>query len=323
MTISVAMCTFNGARFLRAQLESIARQRRPPDELVICDDGSSDGSVEILREFAAGASFSIRIFCNEKNLGSTQNFEKAIQLCKGDLIALCDQDDIWLPEKLSRLLQIFEQDSSVGGVFSDADLINENSQEIGKRLWQVHKFAFSRLEDFDRATAMELLLKQDVVTGATLMIRSSIRELLNPLPEQWVHDGWIAWMLTLYSRLAFVRDPLVQYRVHGGQQLGIGHRGLREKLQLSMGEDRKKLRKMQQQFEVLRERWIARPGQDFQRTLRIIEDKIHFLGARHSLPDGFLRRACSILASLRSYQHYARGLSSMRGDLFLTAVDSR
>ncbi len=141
MTISVAMCTFNGARFLRAQLESIARQRRPPDELVICDDGSSDGSVEILREFAAGASFSIRIFCNEKNLGSTQNFEKAIQLCKGDLIALCDQDDIWLPEKLSRLLQIFEQDSSLGGVFSDADLINENSQEIGKRLWQVHKFA--------------------------------------------------------------------------------------------------------------------------------------------------------------------------------------
>ena len=323
MTISVAMCTFNGARFLRAQLNSIATQHRPPDELVICDDGSSDGSVEIIREFAAGVSFPVRVVINEKTLGSTRNFEKAIRLCEGDLIALCDQDDVWLPHKLSCLSQALEQDSSVGGVFSDAELIDSDSKPVGKRLWQVHKFDFNKPEHFDRTFAMEILLKHDVVTGATLMIRGSARDLLSPISPLWVHDGWMAWMLTLYSRLAFVKEPLIQYRIHGDQQLGVGRLNWRERWQRSLGEDRDKLRIIEHQFEALRERWTSRPGQDFEHTLKIIDDKISFLRSRRTLPNGFLRRAYSILGSLHSYKQFARGLSSVKGDLFLNSAGSR
>ncbi len=323
MTISIAMCTFNGARFLRAQLSSIAGQQRLPDELVVCDDGSSDDSVAIIKGFADGVSFPVRILTNPNNLGSTQNFEQAIRTCQGDLIALCDQDDVWLPHKLSRLSQILEQDATLGGVFSDAELIDADSKLLGKRLWQVHKFTFDMSEDFDQASAMNVLLRHDVVTGATLMIRSSTRDLLTPFSKLWVHDGWIAWMLTLYSRLAFVKEPLVQYRIHGDQQLGIGRLSWRERLQRSLTENRDNLLNMEQQFEALRERWIARPGKDFDRILKIIEDKVFFLRTRRSLPDSFLRRAYLILGSLHSYKQYARGLSSMRGDLFLTSLNSR
>src|SRR4051794_15860948 len=95
---SVAMCTYNGARFIGAQLASVAAQTRTPDELIVCDDRSTDETVAIVQKFADSAPFRVRLHVNEENLGSTKNFERAVSLCEGDLIALCDQDDVWLPE---------------------------------------------------------------------------------------------------------------------------------------------------------------------------------------------------------------------------------
>ena len=119
---------------LPEQLASIAAQTRQPDELVVCDDGSSDATPQIVEDFASLVAFPVRFFRNPKNLGSTKNFEQAIGLCTGDLIALCDQDDIWLPEKLARQAEMLERDASLGGVFSDAELVDDRSQPIGKRL---------------------------------------------------------------------------------------------------------------------------------------------------------------------------------------------
>src|ERR1700733_10400793 len=175
------MCTFNGERFLRQQLESIAGQTRLPDELVACDDCSSDSTIEILREFARGASFSVRIVSNSTTLGSTRNFEKAISLCERDFIALCDQDDIWQPNKLNRLQEVFA-DPLIGGAFSDAEIIDADGRAAGRRLWQLHKFTFREPDDLRRMAAVRLLLKHDVVTGATLMFRASLRHLLLPIP---------------------------------------------------------------------------------------------------------------------------------------------
>src|SRR6201999_469319 len=100
--LSVALCTYNGERFLPQQLASMANQTRPPDELIVCDDRSSDRTIDIVREFAASAAYPVRIFENESNLGSAANFERAIRLCEGNLIALSDQDDIWYPIRLQR-----------------------------------------------------------------------------------------------------------------------------------------------------------------------------------------------------------------------------
>ncbi len=100
--ISIALCTYNGERFLNQQLASMAQQTRLPDELVVCDDRSTDRTLTMVREFAASAPYPVRIFQNEQNLGFAANFERAIRLCQGNLIALSDQDDIWYPIRLQR-----------------------------------------------------------------------------------------------------------------------------------------------------------------------------------------------------------------------------
>ena len=134
--ISVALRTYNGERFLSRQLASMQQQTRLPDELVICDDCSTDHTVEILQDFAASAGFPVRLTRNQSNLGFVANFERAIQLCQGDLIALSDQVDIWDSTRLQRSEQEFLEHPEVGLVFSDADIIDDQDQPTGTHLWQ-------------------------------------------------------------------------------------------------------------------------------------------------------------------------------------------
>lgn len=144
MRISVALCTYNGERFLRQQLASMADQDRPPDEVVVCDDGSTDETVSILEDFAANGHFPVRIHRNAQNLGSTKNFERAIGLCEGDVIATADQDDRWLPRKLAAIAEIFEKSPDVGLVFSNAELIDEDDRPIVGSLWESVRFGPGR-----------------------------------------------------------------------------------------------------------------------------------------------------------------------------------
>src|SRR4051812_33755133 len=124
-TISVALCTYNGAKYLPAQLASLVQQTHLPIELIVCDDSSTDATPQILKEFAAISPFSVRLQFNEANLGSTKNFEKAIGLCTGAVIATCDQDDVWLPQKLERIAAVFDKEPDVGLAFSDAILVDD------------------------------------------------------------------------------------------------------------------------------------------------------------------------------------------------------
>ena len=126
MRLSIAMCTYNGGSSLREQLTSVLTQGRLPDELVICDDGSTDCTVEIVREFQAAAPFEVQLIVNDKKLGSTKNFEKCIQLCKGDIIVLSDQDDSWQPDRLRLSEEVFLARPDAGAVFSDALIVDDN-----------------------------------------------------------------------------------------------------------------------------------------------------------------------------------------------------
>src|SRR3984893_11664406 len=163
MRISAAMCTYNGARFLPDQLESIAAQTRLPDELIICDDRSTDGSVDIIRSFAHHAPFPIRLVFNATNLGSTKNFEKAIGLCEGEIIALEDQDDVWRPEKLGCIAGVLERDERIGAVFSDAELIDQDSRPLGQTLWSSFFFNSREQDKFERGHGLNVLLQHPMV----------------------------------------------------------------------------------------------------------------------------------------------------------------
>ena len=178
MQISVAMCTYNGQKYLEEQLNSIAVQSLLPIELVICDDGSADDTAEIVRQFSSTAPFPVHFFKNERNLGSTKNFEKAVSLCVGELIALSDQDDVWVPEKLARLAAVLAANPSVGGVFSNAQLIDGASRPLERLLWN------------------EVPATPRTATGTVAidtLLRRRTRKALKPSPQDGLREHNCLW----------------------------------------------------------------------------------------------------------------------------------
>ena len=222
--VSVALCTYNGARFLQDQLDSIASQTLPPHELVVCDDRSADDTVSIVRAFASHAPFPVRLFLSPTNLGSTKNFEQAIQRCEGDLIALSDQDDVWRPRKLERTIAAFSASPDVGAVFTDGEVVDDRLRPLGYRLWEAAGFGPGRRERFEHGQAVEVLLKNNVVTGATLVFRRDFLKAVLPIPATWVHDAWIVLLIAAVGRVAIIDEPLVLYRHHSRQQIGVVQR---------------------------------------------------------------------------------------------------
>lgn len=221
MRISVALCTYNGSRFLPEQLFSISRQRRLPDEVVICDDCSTDGTMAAIERFADEAGFPVHIHKNEQNLRATKNFEKAIGLCQGDVIVTADQDDVWYPDKLAKTEQAFAA-PDVGLVFSDADLIDGDGRPRRERLWTAVRFTPGRLAALQRGEAFMTVLRRSAVTGATMAFRAGLRDLILPIPEAWIHDDWIALLVAADDRVVAIEEPLIQYRLHDDNQVGVG-----------------------------------------------------------------------------------------------------
>jgi len=321
ISISVAMCTFNGGRFLGAQLASIAAQDRPPDELVVCDDGSSDGSVEIVRKFAREAAFPTRLVVNDRNLGSTRNFEKAISLCQGSIVALADQDDVWYRHKLGRIEKAFLRSSEIISVFSDADMIDDDSQSLGARLWA--SFSFDRVEQvqFANGHALQVLLKHPVVTGATMAFRKECFDLLAPIPAKQIHDRWISFLLAARGKFEVIPEPLMQYRQHLGQQVGPGPRTLRERTQ------RARLMTASSYFEELERFHEFRNRLEKGRfnfpyagwALNEIKRKISHLEHRARLPRTRVARIPGILwqALNGDYWRYSAGWNSIAKDLLI------
>jgi hypothetical protein len=315
--ISVALCTYNGERFLPEQLASIGKQSRLPDELVVCDDRSTDRTVGILREFAASAPFPVRIFENERNLGFAANFERAIRLCEGNLIALSDQDDIWYPIRLECSEQEFTAHPEVGLVFSDADVIDDSNKLVGPKLWRRLGFAGKRKRDL-LAGHYVLLAKHRFVTGATVMFRSILRDHCLPIGRGWIHDEWIALIGAAFFDLRPIDRPLIRYRVHGAQQVGFRNKleqrtegkPIAERHWMRLAESVKDLRLACDALSsmVLDERREVLPA--YQRHLQ-------FLSFRADLPAHRLVRLGTIIERYPQYRVHASGLASVFKDLVL------
>ena len=238
MKFSVAMCTYNGAQYIREQLASITAQTRLPDEIIICDDGSRDDTRDILRAFANKAPFETHIHFNETTLGSTKNFEKAISLCSGDIIALSDQDDVWHPQKLARVEQVFMQNHEIDGVFTNANVVDQHLRSLGLSLWDVVLFSKKEQMLVQKGKILDILLKHLIVTGATLAFRSSWKDALSPIPSCWVHDAWLALGLAMFSSLSIIQESLMKYRQHGNNQIGARPKGIGYRINETLATDR-------------------------------------------------------------------------------------
>ncbi len=227
MSISVALCTYNGEKFLTEQIESILNQTLAVTEIVVCDDGSQDQTPAILQFYQQHYPNLFRIYINEKNVGSSKNFEKALGLCTGDYIFFADQDDSWRKEKVALTVSLFNQNPDALGVFSDAHLINDEGQLIFKDigLWSSVKF-FPELLPNDKSLFHSLILMGNFLTGATFCVKKEVKSISIPFKTsdnlRFIHDEWLAFLLANNYQLVYTDEKLMSYRLHQNQQLGVG-----------------------------------------------------------------------------------------------------
>lgn len=219
--ISIALCTFNGEKYLHGQMESFLRQTLAPYELVICDDASTDSTYEILEKFSHSSPFTVRIFRNEHTIGVVKNFSQAISLCRGDYIALSDQDDVWLSDKLEACVRrIREAEHRYGSgkpllVHSDLCLIDSEGRVSAP------SFMRSQHIEHKEEGQLQTILARNFVTGcACLCNKALIKESL-PFPETvFMHDWWLALIAACRGKILFIPEVKVMYRQHSSNVLG-------------------------------------------------------------------------------------------------------
>lgn len=205
--ISIAMCSYNGERFIKEQIDSILSQTYRNFELIVVDDGSNDSTVTIIKEYQIKDD-RIKLFQNEKNLGFVKNFEKAISLCSGDFIALADQDDVWKKNKL----QVFVE--NIGKnllIYSDAILIDQYSKETGQQLIRPDG-------NLVKGKCNKAFIFYNCVSGNTLMFSTELVKEIIPIPEGITfHDIWIAFLASSKGEITFIDEPMTYYRRYNEQ----------------------------------------------------------------------------------------------------------
>jgi glycosyltransferase involved in cell wall biosynthesis len=294
MNLSIAMCTYNGDVYLKEQLESIAAQTRTPDELVITDDGSTDDTLRLIEEFAVTAGFPVRLSVNESNLGTAKNFEKAIRLCRGDVIVLSDQDDVWHTDKLESVERIFEAKPQLSLVFSNAEIVDETLRLFDKTLFDWVHFDGEKQRMVKSGRALDLQLRENLVLGATVAFRATLKELVLPISGNGplVHDGWIVLLIAAVGEIDFINRPLLKYRQHSAQQCRGGNTSTWHDIMTSSNIDRACCVRQANQINEAFERLAAYGlSQDNERLLR---EKIVHLHERARLPVPKFQRGRSV-----------------------------
>lgn len=210
--ISIAMTTFNGERYLQEQLNSLYTQTRVPDEVFVSDDGSEDSTVDILKEFQH--KYGLKYCINDHSIGVNMNFEHAIRSCSGDYIMICDQDDIWLPEKIektyNKMKEIEEDKPSV--VSSQHWIINGNGEIISKK---------TNIKKDSLACADTLLMPAGTSQGCSLMINKKLLDNLKSFPktEDCMYDSYISFICASIGLKYNMSNPLMLYRHHDNNVL--------------------------------------------------------------------------------------------------------
>jgi glycosyltransferase involved in cell wall biosynthesis len=199
--ISIAVCTFNGEKYLAEQLDTLISQTYPNIEIIVVDDCSTDSTIEILKKYESGNK--IKLFLNEKNLGFGKNFEKAIKLCNGEFISLCDQDDIWDTNKIQKLYD------NLGNhilIYHDSELINSSGQSLHRKMSDVNNFV--------NGSNNKAFIFRNCIAGHTMFFKRKLTEFIFPIPEIFFHDWWMVYAATTIDKITFIPDVLVKYRQH-------------------------------------------------------------------------------------------------------------
>lgn len=221
MKTSVALCTYNGEKFLKEQIDSILFQTVPVNEIVVCDDGSTDKTIEILNVYKEKYPNVFRIYQNEKNLRSVKNFEKALSLCQNEIIFLSDQDDVWLPEKTEIYIQYFIDHPEIEVIASNGFAIDDQDEVLD--LYSFWDFPLVVGASNKSVTINDVITKSmNIATGASMALRKVFLNEVIPFPSgpNLYHDEWIAFVSASKNNFLFLNEKLFYYRIHQEQQIG-------------------------------------------------------------------------------------------------------
>lgn len=328
------MTTYQAGEFLRPQLDSIGNQTLLPDELVVFDDASTDGTWETLSDFATRAPFPCRLSRQQQNVGLHGNVQAALAACTAAVVVLADQDDVWEPEKLASVARAFD-DPDVTLWFSDAELIDGAGRPLNRRSWDAVGLSDIAARALDTDAGLRRLLHGMTVTGATMAVRSDILRVALPLPIElqgadhlFLHDGWLAVLASIHGRV--VADPraLTRYRQHTSQftNMSMAPRSPDSGDPGSPAPVARGTRRARHHDLVMEQARVALVTQRLReptpglvpvpRKAAYLRDLQRFLDIR-TLPRGARRRRLQVLGQLATgaYSRHARGLRTALLDL--------
>lgn len=321
LDVSVALCTRNGARYLPEQVRSICAQTPLPREIVLSDDGSTDDTLAVVRDTLAQCGMAdkieLRVFSNTPPLGVTRNFEQAVRACRHDLIALCDQDDAWHPGRLARMVAQFEARPELLLLHTDARLVDAQLDPLGSTLFHALEVQPAELAAISGGEAFGVLLRRNLVTGATTTFRRTLLEAALPFPTEWVHDEWLGAVAAAIGRMDVLPEPTIDYRQHASNQIGARRLTLSEKVGKAFAERGDKHVQRLRRAEALLQRLQQFGARVPARYLEAQGAKVAHQRFRAELPRARVLRLLPILveAARGRYARFGRGGHAIVQDL--------
>lgn len=313
--VAVVMCTYNGARYLPAQLDSLARQTVPVERLDVFDDGSTDGTLGVMAAYADR--LPIHVKRNEKTLGAVANFSRALAASSAQIVFLCDQDDIWEPRKVERVLEVMSADPSILLLGSDARIVDSAGSATGPTLlMQLDATAVHR----DRgAPLVERLLRRNFVTGATIAVRRKLLEVALPVPNDCWHDEWLGLVAAVLDGLRWLDEPLMRYRLHQANAAGLRQTGLRATARGAAQGGAKHHRWKADKLAMLGDRLRTMQCVIPPAHLALIDEAAGFWATRAALPRSRVARLPIVASGWAEgrYRRFGDGIRSAARDLLL------
>lgn len=228
--LTVALCTFNGARFIEDQLRSILLQTLLPAEIIVSDDGSTDGTLQRIQAVFADrphGAHPVRLVvlpARAAPLGPARNFEHALSRASTDLVALSDQDDVWEPDRLARGVAVLREHADVWLVASNTSLIDGAGAPLPGSSFSIFGLEDDELQGLREHDVLPALVRRNFVQGMTFVLRRELLDLAGAAPAPFLHDYWLAICAAAAGRMRILETPLVRYRLHGNNVVGGGER---------------------------------------------------------------------------------------------------
>ena len=324
LQVSVAMCTHNGELFIGAQIRSILYQTLPPNEVVLSDDASIDGTVAIaqqefddFQEAHPDSCMEFRIVRNPEALGVTGNFTQALSLTRCELIALSDQDDVWDLDRLRQVAEIFIARPSLDLLHGNARLIDGDGKSIGSSLFEALEVDRTLLTEIHQGRAISLLMRRNLVTGATTVLRRKLLADALPIPDGWVHDEWLGIVAAATGEIDVVEASLIQYRQHTGNQIGARQFSIGGKIRRMVEPGSERSRRLLTRAEGLAKRFSEGRPVVSDMIVSAAHRKLAHEEFRNSLPTPNWARVLPLLRECRSgrYAEFGRGALDIARDL--------